>query len=89
MNQAQSSTQESPSIVISGVREWKKELLAIRQRGFYQVCALSRMELRELVGGFIGEQYARWCSGCGVVVMEQVPHGSRCDEWKGGWCCRR
>jgi hypothetical protein len=57
---AQSSTQESPSIVISGAREWKNELLAIGQRGFYQACDLSRMELRELVGGFIGE---RWCSG--------------------------
>jgi hypothetical protein len=30
----QSSTQESPSIVILGVREWKMELLAIWQRGF-------------------------------------------------------
>jgi hypothetical protein len=61
----------------------EKELLAIRHGGFYQVCALSRMELRELVGDFIGEQYARWCSGCGVVVMEQVPRGSRGDEGKG------
>jgi hypothetical protein len=34
----QSSTQESPSIVILGAREWKMELLAIWQRGFYQVC---------------------------------------------------
>jgi hypothetical protein len=32
------------------------ELLAIRQWGFYWGCfALSRMELRELVGEFIGE----------------------------------
>jgi hypothetical protein len=30
----QSSTQESPSIVILGAREWKMELLAIWQRGF-------------------------------------------------------
>jgi hypothetical protein len=36
----QSSTQESPSIMILGAREWKMELLAIWQRGFYQVCAL-------------------------------------------------
>jgi hypothetical protein len=35
-------------------------------------------------GGFIGERYARWCSGCGVVVMEQVPRGSRCDGGEGG-----
>jgi hypothetical protein len=48
---AQTSTQESPSIVISRTREWKKEFLVIRQRGFYQGCfALSRMEMRELVG---------------------------------------
>jgi hypothetical protein len=34
------------------------------------------------VGGFIGE---RGCSrGCGVVVMEQVTRGSRCDKGKGG-----
>jgi hypothetical protein len=40
----QSSTQESPSIVILGAREWKKELLAIWQRGFYRECfALSEM----------------------------------------------
>jgi hypothetical protein len=33
-------------------------------------------------GGFIGE---RGCSGgCGVVVMEQVTRGSRCDKGKGG-----
>jgi hypothetical protein len=36
----QSSTQESPSIVILGAMEWKMELLAIWQSGFYQVCAL-------------------------------------------------
>jgi hypothetical protein len=35
------------------------------------------------VGGFIGE---RGCSGGGggVVVMEQVTRGSRCDKGKGG-----
>jgi hypothetical protein len=33
-------------------------------------------------GGVIGE---RGCSGgCGVVVMEQVTRGSRCDKGKGG-----
>jgi hypothetical protein len=36
-----------------------------------------RWELRELVGSFIGEEHVRWCSGCGVVVMEQV-------RWRGG-----
>jgi hypothetical protein len=47
----QSSTQESPSIVILGAREWEMELLAIWQRGFYQVCVCLGWELRELVGG--------------------------------------
>jgi hypothetical protein len=41
-----------------------------------------RWELREL-WGFIGEWYARWRSGCGVVVMEQVPRSSRCDKGRG------
>jgi hypothetical protein len=60
---AQSSTHESPSIVVSGARECKKELLAIRQRTFYRECfALNMMELRELVEGFIGEKYTRQCS---------------------------
>jgi hypothetical protein len=40
----QSSTQESPSIVILGAREWKMELLAIWQVGLSRVCfALSEM----------------------------------------------
>jgi hypothetical protein len=36
------------------------------------------------VGGFIGERHARWCSGCGVVMMEQVTRGSRCDVGRDG-----
>jgi hypothetical protein len=36
----QSSTQESPSIVILGAREWEMGLLAIWQRVFYRECAL-------------------------------------------------
>jgi hypothetical protein len=72
---AQSSTHESSSIVISGAREWKNELLAIRQRGFYRGCfALSSIELKELVGAFKGE-------------MVQVPRSNRRDEGKGGLCC--
>jgi hypothetical protein len=57
----QSSTQESPSIVILGAREWKMELLAIWQRVFYQVCALLGMGIEGAGGGgFIGG----WgCSG--------------------------
>jgi hypothetical protein len=48
------------------------------------VCfALSEMGVKGAGGGnFIGE---RGCSGvCGVVVMEQVTQGSRCDKGKGG-----
>jgi hypothetical protein len=55
----QSSIQESPSIMILGAMEWKMELLAIWQRGFYQVCLLG-MGTEGAGGGFIGE----WgCSG--------------------------
>jgi hypothetical protein len=58
------------------------ELLAIWQRGFLSgVCfALSEMGVEGAGGGFIGE---RGCWGCGVVVMEQVTRGSRCDKGKG------
>jgi hypothetical protein len=49
----QSSTQESPSIVILGAREWKMEFLAIWQRGFYRECFALRWELRELVWGVL------------------------------------
>jgi hypothetical protein len=60
----QSSTQESPSIVIIGAREWKMELLAIWQRGFYwEHFALSEMGVEGAGGGFIGERYTRWCLG--------------------------
>jgi hypothetical protein len=53
----QSSTQESPSIVILGAREWKLELLAIWQRVFYQECfALSGVGTEGAGGGFIGER---------------------------------
>jgi hypothetical protein len=60
----QSSTQESPSIVILGAREWKIELLAIWQGGLSGVCfALSEMGVEGAGGGgVIGE----WgCSGGG------------------------
>jgi hypothetical protein len=46
----QSSTQESPSIVISGAREWKMDLLAIWQGGFIRHVLCLGWELRELVG---------------------------------------
>ena len=55
----QSSTQESPSIMILGAREWKMEFLAIWQRVFYLVCALLGMGVEGAGRGFIGE---RWCS---------------------------
>jgi hypothetical protein len=51
------------------------------------VCfALSDMGVEGAGGGF----YRRVgvLGGCGVVVMEQVTRGSRCDKGKGA-CCRR
>jgi hypothetical protein len=36
----QSSTHESPSIVILGAREWEMGLLAIMTEGIYLECAL-------------------------------------------------
>jgi hypothetical protein len=57
----QSSTQESPSIVILGAREWEMGLLAIWQRVFYLVCALLGMGVEGAGGGV----YRR--VGCSVV----------------------
>jgi hypothetical protein len=52
----QSSTQESPSIVILGAREWEMGLLAIWQRVFYREFALIWMGTEGAGGGgFIGE----------------------------------
>jgi hypothetical protein len=63
----QSSTQESPSIVISGAREWKNGVACDLAEVFYQDCfALSEMGV-EGAGGV----YRRvGVLGCGVVVME-------------------
>jgi hypothetical protein len=47
----QSSTQESPSIVILGAREWKPELLAICQRGFYRGCFALEVGIEGTGGG--------------------------------------
>jgi hypothetical protein len=66
----QSSTQESPSIVILGAREWKMELLAIWQRGFYRECALLGMGTEGGGGGFYRRAVCEVVLGCGVVVME-------------------
>jgi hypothetical protein len=49
----QSSTQESPNIVISGAREWKMDLLAIWQRVFYLECALLGMGVEGDGGGVL------------------------------------
>jgi hypothetical protein len=51
------------------------------------VCfALSEMGVEGAGGGF----YSRVVVfGCGVVVMERVPRGSRLDGGEGAWCCRR
>ena len=53
------------------------ELLAIWQRGFYQVCALLVMGT-EGAGGGIYRQAAL------VVVLESVPRGRGCDTGRGG-----
>jgi hypothetical protein len=47
----QSLTQESPSIMILGAREWKMEFLAIWQRVFYLLCALLGMGVEGAGGG--------------------------------------
>jgi hypothetical protein len=54
--------------VILGAREWKKELLVVWQRGFYQVCfSLSEMGIEGAGGGI----YSRVVVfGCRVVVIE-------------------
>ena len=65
----QSSTQESPSIVILGAREWKNGVACYYDRGDLSgVCfALSEMRVEGAGGGF----YRRaGVFGCGVVVME-------------------
>jgi hypothetical protein len=53
------------------------ELLAIWQRGFYRDCfALSEVGIEGTGGGI----YRRvGVLGCGVVVMEQVTQGNKCD----------
>jgi hypothetical protein len=85
MNHVQrSSIQESPSIVISGAREWKMELLAIWQRVFYQECfALSGIGTKGVVEGIYRRAALMVVLGCGVAVMGQVPGGSRCDKGRG------
>jgi hypothetical protein len=82
----QSSTQESPSIVILGAREWKMELLAIWQREFYLMCALllSKMGVEGDGGGFYRRAILMVVLRCGVAVMEQVSQGNRCDGGEGG-----
>ena len=81
----QSSTQESPSIVILGAREWKMELLAIWQGGLSGVCfALSYVGIEGAGGGFYRRVVCEVVLGCGVAVTEQMTRGSRCDG--GGWC---
>jgi hypothetical protein len=57
----QSSTQESPSIVILGAREWKNGFASDLANGILSGVFCLGWELRELVGGFIGE----W--GCSIV----------------------
>jgi hypothetical protein len=73
----QSSTQESPSIVILGAREWKMELLVIWQRVFYLVCALLGMGVEGAGGGIYRRAVCKvvlggvWSGGDGAGAMRQ------------------
>jgi hypothetical protein len=55
----QSSTQESPSIVILRAREWENGVACNLAEGIYLECASSELGVEGAGGGFIGE---RWCS---------------------------
>jgi hypothetical protein len=83
----QSSTQESPNIVILGAREWKNGVACDLAEGILSGVFLLWMGTEGAGGGeFIGE----WgLLGCGVAVMEQVTQGSKHVKGRGGWCCRR
>jgi hypothetical protein len=65
------------------------ELLGIWQRDLSRVCfALSEMGVEGAGGGFYRRATLMVVlGGCGVMVMEQVPQGNKCDG--GGWCCWR
>jgi len=87
----QSSIQESPSIMILGAMEWKMELLAIWQRGFYQVCLLG-MGTEGAGGGFIGEWGARlWSGGDGAGDTRQEVRwrGDGVAGGNGGGCAAK
>jgi hypothetical protein len=55
------------------------ELLAIWQRGFYQACALLGMGVEGAGGGIYRRAVCEVVLGCGVVMMEQVTQGNKCD----------
>jgi hypothetical protein len=87
----QSSTQESPSIVILGAREWKMELLVIWQRVFYLVCALLGMGVEGAGGGIYRRAVCEvvlegvWSGGDGAGAMrQQVRRRGRGDGVAGG-----
>jgi hypothetical protein len=65
------------------------ELLGIWQRDLSGVCfALSELGVEGAGGGFYRRATLMVVLGvCGVMVMEQVPQGNKCDG--GGWCCWR
>jgi hypothetical protein len=68
MNHVQhSSTQESPSIVILGAREWKNGVACDLAEGILSGVFCLGWELRELVWGFYRRAVV---FGCGVVLME-------------------
>jgi hypothetical protein len=74
MNHVQhSSTQESPSIVISGAREWENGVACDSTEGILSgVCfAFSEMGIEGASGGFYRRAVCEVVLGCEVAVMEQ------------------
>jgi hypothetical protein len=60
------------------------ELLAIWQRGFYQVGVCFALSVMGVEGAGVGEFIGEWgLLGCGVAVMEQVTRGSKHDKGRG------
>jgi hypothetical protein len=75
----QSSTQESPSIVILGAREWKNGVACDLAEGIYLECVLSELGV-EGAGGFYRRAGARVRSGGDGVGATRQQH----DKGRGG-----
>jgi hypothetical protein len=98
----QSSTQESPSIVILGAREWENGVACELAQGIYLECAfaLSEMGVEGAGGGFIRcvlclgrelrELVQSFIGERWCLVMESVVMWQQV-RWRGrgAWCCRR